>query len=244
MTEQDHREDALLDDRLHQLFGPPSTIHQGSDIDWSWINTSRQLPSSKRREQFVPPTKCRTELPIVLKLSQRQSSGPFPRCRVATRPASRRSARRESGGKAVPYTVAEAAKTIGKSKAAIFRAIRKGTISAARDESSGAFLIDPAELHRAFPPASPVSTDTLPDTASDVPRFAELQGRLADAHDQIADLRRRLDQADADRRQALDRLAAAQERVAALLSDQRPAVPVPAPSPTPTRRKWWLWSRG
>jgi hypothetical protein len=36
MTEQDHREDALLDDRLHQLFGPPATVHQGGDIDWSW----------------------------------------------------------------------------------------------------------------------------------------------------------------------------------------------------------------
>ena len=36
MTEQDHREDALLDKRLHQLFGPPATIHQGGDIDWGW----------------------------------------------------------------------------------------------------------------------------------------------------------------------------------------------------------------
>ena len=35
----------------------------------------------------------------------------------------------------------------------------------------------------------------------------------------------RLDQADADRRQALDRLAAAQERIAALLTDQRPSRP-------------------
>jgi len=32
---------------------------------------------------------------------------------------------------------------------------------------------------------------------------------------------RRLDQADTDRRQTLDRLAAAQERIAALLTDQR-----------------------
>ena len=39
------------------------------------------------------------------------------------------------------------------------------------------------------------------------------------------DLRHRLDQADADRRQALDRLAAAQERIAALLTDQRAAPP-------------------
>jgi hypothetical protein len=36
MTEQDHRDDALLDDRLHQLFGPPATSHQRGDIDWSW----------------------------------------------------------------------------------------------------------------------------------------------------------------------------------------------------------------
>src|SRR3954471_15886815 len=35
MTEQDHRDDALLDDRLHQLFGPPVTIHQGGGADWS-----------------------------------------------------------------------------------------------------------------------------------------------------------------------------------------------------------------
>jgi len=39
---------------------------------------------------------------------------------------------------------------------------------------------------------------------------------------------RRLDQADTERRQALDRLAASQERIAALLTDQRPA-----------RRSWW-----
>jgi hypothetical protein len=58
--------------------------------------------------------------------------------------------------------------------------------------------------------------------------------RLRD--DLITDLRRRLDQADTDRRQALDRLAAAQERVAALLTDQRQPAPNPSPAP---RRSWW-----
>ena len=43
MTEQDHCEDALLDDRLHQLFGPPATIHQGGDIDWSWEQYSEAV---------------------------------------------------------------------------------------------------------------------------------------------------------------------------------------------------------
>ena len=52
------------------------------------------------------------------------------------------------------------------------------------------------------------------------------------AAQEIADLRHRLDQADTDRRQALDRLAAAQERIAALLTDQRATV---------ARRSWWRW---
>jgi hypothetical protein len=63
-------------------------------------------------------------------------------------------------------------------------------------------------------------------------RVAE-RGAIAEA----ADLRRRLDQADTDHRQALDRLAAAQERIAALLTDQRTPSP-PEPSP---RRRWWRW---
>ena len=36
ITEEDRREDALLEERLHQLYGPPSTVHQGGDIDWDY----------------------------------------------------------------------------------------------------------------------------------------------------------------------------------------------------------------
>jgi hypothetical protein len=36
ITEEERREDALLTERLRQLFGPPATIHQFGDIDWSW----------------------------------------------------------------------------------------------------------------------------------------------------------------------------------------------------------------
>ena len=43
MTEQDHRDDALLDDRLHQLFGPPATIHRGGGVDWSWKQYSKAV---------------------------------------------------------------------------------------------------------------------------------------------------------------------------------------------------------
>src|SRR4051794_15390360 len=53
---------------------------------------------------------------------------------------------------------------------------------------------------------------------------------------EMDDLRRRLDQADTDRRQAQAQLAAAQERIAALLTDQHTAAP-------PARRSWWPWRR-
>ena len=43
MTEQDHRDNALLDDRLHQLFGAPSTVHPAGGIDWSWEQYSEAV---------------------------------------------------------------------------------------------------------------------------------------------------------------------------------------------------------
>jgi hypothetical protein len=43
ITEQDRAEDALLDARLHQLFGPPATIHQDGGIDWSWEQYSEAV---------------------------------------------------------------------------------------------------------------------------------------------------------------------------------------------------------
>jgi hypothetical protein len=118
--------------------------------------------------------------------------------------------------------VAEAAKAIGKSKAAVFRAINKGKLSAAWEEARGVCLIDPAELHRVFPATPTVSPDAHRDTSDgtsrdgdastgDTQRFAELQGRLADAHQTIDDLRHRLD-AEAEERRKLT----------ALLTDQRP----------------------
>lgn len=48
------------------------------------------------------------------------------------------------------YTLGEAAKATGKDRATISRAIRKGRISAGKDEN-GQWEIDPAELHRVYP---------------------------------------------------------------------------------------------
>lgn len=50
------------------------------------------------------------------------------------------------------YTLFEAATAVGRNKTTVLRAIRRGRISAERRED-GTYRIDPAELHRVFPPA-------------------------------------------------------------------------------------------
>ena len=49
------------------------------------------------------------------------------------------------------YTLGTAAKACGVSKSTIHRAIRSGRISARSKDDNG-YEIDPAELHRVFPP--------------------------------------------------------------------------------------------
>jgi hypothetical protein len=57
------------------------------------------------------------------------------------------------------YTLGTAAKATGKNKSTIHRAIKSGKISATRDDS-GTYHIDPAELHRVFPPETGNGSET------------------------------------------------------------------------------------
>jgi excisionase family DNA binding protein len=149
------------------------------------------------------------------------------------------------------YTVGQAARLTGKSKPTITRAIKAGTLSAIRNDDRS-YSIDAAELSRVF----------VLSAGSDVTRSSNTNRHMtrSETHDEpivlqrenellremlverdavIGDLRVRLDEERTDRRQALDRLAAAQERIAALLTDQRQ--PAPNPPPVPAKRRWWLW---
>jgi hypothetical protein len=121
-------------------------------------------------------------------------------------------------------TAREAGEQVGKTRQAIIKAIRKGTISAAKDES-GEWRIDPAELFRGYPPVSPVddtspATENASDTAGLRREIELLRERLTEKDEQIADLRE-----DRDRwREQATRL-------------------LPAPQPA-ARRGWWPWRRG
>lgn len=132
------------------------------------------------------------------------------------------------------YTLGEAAKATGISKASISRAINSGRISAIKNEV-GSFSIEPVELHRVYPPkSSAMVSETLSGTvrntnsdAGNTPDTSVLQARLDAALEQIrdrdgtiGDLRQRLDRSDEERREA-------QARVIGLLA---------GPGPTESKR--------
>jgi len=135
------------------------------------------------------------------------------------------------------YSLAQAAAAVGRNRSSVLRAIKAGKISAVRDDASGEWRIEPAELYRLYPVA-----DELGDTQGNAQmrndaaqvEIRELRARLADKDDVIADLRAQRDRAQAG-------LSAAQERITALLTDQRS--PPPAPVASPPRRRWWIWGQ-
>lgn len=115
------------------------------------------------------------------------------------------------------YTLGEAAKATGISKASLSRAVGSGRISAIKNED-GSFSIEPVELHRVYPPKSTATVASTPvETTRNAPNNPNdaslLQVRLESALEQlrdrdatIDDLRRRLDVADEERREAQGRL--------------------------------------
>jgi excisionase family DNA binding protein len=156
---------------------------------------------------------------------------------------------------AMPYSLKDAAEATGTSKPTILRAIQKGKISAAKDDN-GEWQIEPSELHRVYPVVterngadetswSDTQHSNLPyETGMLQGELEQLRERLAtidldrdrerrEASDQIADLRRRLDQSDQERRDK-DR------QLTALLTDQREkAAQPPMPAPPPQKSGFW-----
>lgn len=113
----------------------------------------------------------------------------------------------------------EAGIQVGRSRQALLKAIKKGTLSA--EKQAGEWRIEPAELFRVYPPvAVSSSNDHAPDTAG-------LQM-------EITLLRERIDDLVEDR----DRWRMQAEHVTRLLTDQRPADTGSVPR---RRRKWWPW---
>lgn len=147
-------------------------------------------------------------------------------------------------------TVRQAAAATGKSKPTILRAIQSHKVSAKKNEVTGGWLIDPAELHRVYPPASSGDAHQVQnqEMMQDVSAYeaasvrlelvlqqlaTERQERDRERHaaqETIDDLRRRLDTEGEERRKV-------QAQLTALLTDQRPKPKEPA------RRSWWHFGK-
>lgn len=89
------------------------------------------------------------------------------------------------------YTLGTAAKAAGVSKSTIHRAIKRGTLSA-RSKGDSGYEIDPAELHRVFPPARVPENASSGSGDSAVERYATPGGTVGTppvSHDRELELR-------------------------------------------------------
>lgn len=122
------------------------------------------------------------------------------------------------------YTLNEAAKAVGKSKTTIHRAIKSGKISASKLES-GAYAIDPSELHRVFQIGTPERT-IRNDTEQHETAIGTADIRLEILEKERERERQQLEETIADLREDRDKW---RQQATALLEDKRP-------------KRRWFWS--
>lgn len=119
------------------------------------------------------------------------------------------------------YTLGDAAKISGKSKTTLHRAIKSGKISATKADD-GSYSIDPAELHRIFPPATS-GTPAVPPHRNEQEQYRNTLETLRIQLEMQAKERERertlLQETIADLREDRDKW---RQQATALLEDHRP----------------------
>jgi hypothetical protein len=134
------------------------------------------------------------------------------------------------------YSLITAAVSTGVHRTTLLRAIKAGKISAERDEQ-GAWVIQPAELHRVFAPLPQVPAAAEPVHAHHPEmEIALLRTMLEEMRTTITDLRRREDDLKADR----DHWREAHSATQRLL----PAPKLEDAQPAHWAMRAWKWSRG
>jgi hypothetical protein len=131
-------------------------------------------------------------------------------------------------------TLGQAAREVGKTKTTLANAIKKGRISATKDEQ-GQYRIDQAELFRVYPQDRQAPDESLrdktPQETGGLQREIELlREQLAREREFSAELSRRLDEEARERRET-------QTRLTALLTHQ------PEPPPAPSNGRGALWEK-
>ena len=90
----------------------------------------------------------------------------------------------------MPYSLATAATACGVNKSTLLRAIQAGKVSAVKDEH-GSWVIEPAEVHRVYPPVAERTdrTEAPQQYAPDTQRAELLEQRINDLKVVVEDLR-------------------------------------------------------
>lgn len=115
-------------------------------------------------------------------------------------------------------SLSEAATAAGIAKSTIWRAVKAGRISATKTDTGG-FRIEPAELFRVFPPATPPATEmTQGAMAIERAATAALEAQITALKDVSSLLREQLEDTRKDR----DAWRAQAEANQRLLADARP----------------------
>jgi hypothetical protein len=145
------------------------------------------------------------------------------------------------------YTLGQAAKATGTSKPTLSRAIKSGRLSGQK-QPDGSYLIDPAELHRVYPPVVATSNDNGNAEHYETPNNPKaLQAELDAIREERERERRQLQATVDDLRGERDRLLKVTEEQAGTvkqLTYQPKAEPEPPP-PTPAAFlgaswQWWV----
>lgn len=124
------------------------------------------------------------------------------------------------------YTAGQAAKATGVATATITRALKSGRISGQKDDS-GAWMIDPSELHRVFPPISPQDSATPNRQDHATARTTDERGpEISALEREVQTLREALSDAREDR----DKWRDMAERLS-----------IAPPAPTAQKPSLWAW---
>ena len=139
------------------------------------------------------------------------------------------------------YTLGTAAKATGMAKSTIHRAIKRGIISARSTMDGRGYQIDPAELHRVYPPVdAPIalngSAEPPAERSATPPLNAELAIKLARAEADLEALKQVL---EIERRRS-EELRVERDRWAGIAETSQRQITHLAER----RRSWWPWRRG
>ena len=157
------------------------------------------------------------------------------------------------GVQCVALTITQAARLVDLDKTTILRAIKSGKISATRENPGKPWLIDAAELARAYSMPADSAAIAVLDVPDAVQSTAEVPPRSAAAEVEIRELRARLADKDEQLRnlwQRFDAEAEERRRMTMILADLRTAPAAHAAAEPPHaaqaasgKRRWWAWRR-